>query len=325
MNRFLTLIRRDFADHKGAIFWTPVFVVAALIFFGGLALLGGQGAGNFGPDGIPFSSNDGPTDGEGNRQFEFNGTNVQLDGNFTAQERTAAREAITYGTAFAMAAPLVLAAIVIIFTLLGALYEERKDRSILFWKSMPVSDAETVSSKLLTITVGGFGMAFIVGLGAHCILMLLGFAAANTSAAVGLPGLDTLSLMVSTWGAVLLAVVVYLLWALPVYAWLLFASAASPKAPIVLGIVPLIALPIITGIFGFGVGYASEPLNRLAGGSLLKGEAVHTEMARSSDLPFQETISTLLNSLLQPGMWIGLLVAGALVVAASEVRRRKAL
>ena len=50
-----------------------------------------------------------------------------------------------------LAAPLLcILWLVVFFYLLGALYEERRDRSILFWKSMPVSDVMTVASKLVT-------------------------------------------------------------------------------------------------------------------------------------------------------------------------------
>src|SRR3982074_3611727 len=57
--------------------------------------------------------------------------------------------------------------IVLSFYLMDCLYQERKDRSILFWKSLPVSDANTVISKLLVAVV-------VVPLGVYLTAMVSG-------------------------------------------------------------------------------------------------------------------------------------------------------
>ena len=38
--------------------------------------------------------------------------------------------------------------VVVFFFCLGALFDDRKDRSVLFWKSLPISDQATVLSKV---------------------------------------------------------------------------------------------------------------------------------------------------------------------------------
>jgi len=43
--------------------------------------------------------------------------------------------------------------ILVFFYSLDSLYAERKDKSILFWRSLPITDAETVISKALTAGV----------------------------------------------------------------------------------------------------------------------------------------------------------------------------
>src|SRR3546814_20822192 len=50
----------------------------------------------------------------------------------------------------AMGLLVVVLGFVVFFYCLGALYDDRRDRSILFWKSLPVSDASTVLSKVFS-------------------------------------------------------------------------------------------------------------------------------------------------------------------------------
>ena len=53
---------------------------------------------------------------------------------------------------------------VVFFYCLGSLYDERKDRSVLFWKSLPVSDRDTVLSKALSALVVAPTLAIAVGI-----------------------------------------------------------------------------------------------------------------------------------------------------------------
>ncbi|MEG2806047.1 ABC-2 transporter permease, partial [Stenotrophomonas sp.] len=46
--------------------------------------------------------------------------------------------------------PFIVLAFVVFFYCLGALYDDRRDRSILFWKSLPLSDTQTVLSKAMS-------------------------------------------------------------------------------------------------------------------------------------------------------------------------------
>src|SRR3546814_13401578 len=60
--------------------------------------------------------------------------------------------------------PFIVLAFVVFFYCLGALYDERKDRSVLFWKSLPVSDAQTVLSKVGSAVVVAPVLAVIASL-----------------------------------------------------------------------------------------------------------------------------------------------------------------
>src|SRR6201987_208862 len=62
------------------------------------------------------------------------------------------------------------------FYCLDALYGERRDRSILFWKSLPVSDAITVLSKLTIPFVILPLISFVIAIATQFIMLLLGSA-----------------------------------------------------------------------------------------------------------------------------------------------------
>ena len=65
-------------------------------------------------------------------------------------ERRAALTGFFLGTSWVF---LVALMFLTVFYSLDSLYAERKDKSILFWRSMPATDAETVISKLLTAAI----------------------------------------------------------------------------------------------------------------------------------------------------------------------------
>jgi hypothetical protein len=69
-----------------------------------------------------------------------------------------------------------------------------------------------------------------------------------------------------------------------------------------------------------------EPAGRLIGEPMTGMSGL---VDRSSDqlptIPVAEILAHLSNSFTQPGFWIGLVVAGGFIYAASEIRRRRAL
>ncbi len=123
--------------------------------------------------------------------------------------------------------------------LLSSLYDDRKDRSILFWKSMPVSEWEEVASKLLAITIVAPVLFFAVSLLTQVLFMLLGMLMVWRMD--GSPGefigeLQFAALVGNQMGGLL----VWMLWSLPVYGWLMLCSAAAKRSPFLLAIaIPL--------------------------------------------------------------------------------------
>jgi ABC-2 type transport system permease protein len=219
-----------------------------------------------------------------------------------------------------------LTAIVVFFYLSDCLYADRKDRSILFWKSLPVSDSATVLSKLLVailvVPLGIYVLAVITNLLAFGILTALfrshpvfgPFIQWNTGAWLRL----NLVLLVNT--------LVLALWFAPVAAYQLLVSAWAKGSVFVWTILP----PLIV-IFGerliFGTwNVASLLVVRLGGGLLSSFGRSAGRVAENSasatfgtDGLFQRIDAFAL--LATPGMWIGVAVAVLLVFAAIRIRR----
>lgn len=127
------------------------------------------------------------------------------------------------------------------YYLLGCLYNDRKDKSILFFKSLPISEQFNVLSKLGFGTLCVTGIAIAVGWGSAFILMLFGLGDHQNQ---GL-SLATLS---AYFIAPFQAVIVGLLWGAPIFAYLAFASAAAKRSPFLLAIVPIVVLSFLEAV-----------------------------------------------------------------------------
>jgi len=85
-------------------------------------------------------------------------------------ERRAALLAVLIGNTVPF---LIAGGILTVFYSLDSLYAERKNKSILFWRSLPITDAETVVSKLLTTALAIPLIAFAVIVITHLIVLLI--------------------------------------------------------------------------------------------------------------------------------------------------------
>ncbi len=120
---------------------------------------------------------------------------------------------------------------VVFFYCLGSLYDERKDRSILFWKSLPVSDRDTVISKSLTALFVGplIAIAFALVLSLLVLFSLMVLAAFHGLNLFGLVLGDKNFYLVIL--QILSFIPVYVLWALPTVGYLLFVSSWAKTKP----------------------------------------------------------------------------------------------
>ncbi len=220
---------------------------------------------------------------------------------------------------YTFAAMLMMASffIVALFYSLDALYGERRDRSILFWKSMPVSDLMTVLAKAsvpilllplftftLTITMQG-----IMALLSTVVLRANGLSAATLWSHLPLPQMSLMLLdhLVGVHG----------LWYAPIYCWLLLVSAWARRAPFLWAVLPLFAMGIVERI-AFNTAYLSALLQyRLLGGP----EGMAFDAGSMSTDPLSKLNPV--NFLFSPGMWIGFAFAAAFLFGAARLRRSR--
>ena len=217
---------------------------------------------------------------------------------------------------------------VVLFYCISALYDERKDRSILFWKSLPATDTQTVLSKLVTAVV----VAPVLAMLAIAILHI-GFLAIIALYAViqgvnPLPFLWQPGVYADVWLRMLATIPVHMLWAIPGIAWLLLASSWSKRAPFVWAVL----VPVLAGVF---IGMF-DALIRLGAPSVWFWENVVARIFtspgtmllkpwnwRSEFNPFADSVSWqhLQATLTAPATWIGLAIGAALLAAAIWLRR----
>lgn len=133
--------------------------------------------------------------------------------------------------------------------LLSSLYDDRKDRSILFWRSMPVGEWEVVLSKfamaLIMAPMIYIAISLLLQLAYVLLMMLLVWRMDQDPMTVVLQNIDFVALMVDPISGWLMTALLIA----PTYAWLLLASALARRSPLLMAVTPLIVLLLAEGIF----------------------------------------------------------------------------
>ena len=156
----------------------------------------------------------------------------------------------TFGAAFLVAFGLMFYSVMSVYAtwyLLDSLYADRKDRSILFWKSLPISDSDTVVSKLI---VALFVIPVVSFLAADVTALLAAFIVSIRSRATIGGALWQPDLWLQMQVLWVYAVVTAAIWYLPVAGWLMLVSAWAKRAVILWSILPPLVLCIIEQYFG---------------------------------------------------------------------------
>jgi ABC-2 type transport system permease protein len=228
-----------------------------------------------------------------------------------------------------VAAALIVASVMVAwFYCLDSLYGERRDRSILFWKSLPVSDATSVAAKaivpLLIVPAVAFAMILatqlLMVLASTAVLLAKGREAGTLWSGVFSP---------ANVGSLLYALLALSLWLAPVYAYLMAISAAVQRSPFLWAVLPIVAAALVekvvlgtTAVLAFvkyrllGSFEASFVVPRaplVAAGT--KGEGQWLVPGDPVPDPAKFFGS--------PDLWVGLAVAVALLALAVWLRRRR--
>ncbi len=215
-------------------------------------------------------------------------------------------------TPYEFAAALIMGTgfIVGIFYSLDALYGERRDRSILFWKSLPVSDLTTVLSKFAIPLVILPLLTFAIAVVTQFVMLLLssGLSAGPLGARMSFFHMSLMLLYH--------ILTVHGLWYAPIYGWLLLVSAWAPRAPFIWAFLPPF---VIWGVerIAFRTSHFLGMLQyRLTGPE-------PTTTVRSGNLMEMMSALTPAQFFSTPGLWVGLAVAAIFLGAAVRLRRNR--
>lgn len=235
VRKFMWLLKREYWENKGGFLWAPAIAAAVSLLF----LILGGGAGqwllrNAGERTITMR----------NRDVLLSETPLSaLLQQMSARELDMWQNAMNAMTLVSSFWPWLVMYFVVFFYLVGSLHDQRKDRSILFWKSMPVSDTLTVLSKVVSAVVvaplitSGLTGALMLAFGVVISVLML---------------INDVDPTIYYWSQLdypmLLASLVawlpiHVLWALPTVGWLLLCSAWARSKPFLWATV----LPILAG------------------------------------------------------------------------------
>lgn len=220
--------------------------------------------------------------------------------------------------------------IILIFYLLGSLSDDRKDRSVLFWKSMPVSDTETVLSKLLSALVLAPILVVIAASLTHLGMMLLSM----VFIAMGDGSLWQLTLkpapLFTTFFKTLLTYLVHGVWMLPFYGWLLLASAFARRKPFLMAIAPLFIIMILENFFSMLTDLNIQDnfitpfiLGRFKDGVLPVGLEIrdNNDAFSIENYAHQDWLMPLLERFASLDLWLGVALGSVFIIAAIWLRR----
>jgi len=301
------LVKREFWEHRGGFLWAPIITGGIFLLLNIMGIITAE----------VFGSSHGARIGGGS------GLNLVIN-DMDAGDLSKVGLALDVAMYSAMGMVFIVMGFVVLFYCLGALYDDRRDRSILFWKSLPVSDLSTVLSKVLSATLLAPAIAIITGvlLGIAQLLLMalvLSFHGVNVWQLLTLahPFRITLNMIGS--------LPLYALSALPSIGWLLFCSAWVRSKPFLWAVLlPVLAGVLMSwfglmGLFNLGSGWFWNNVVR----RLLLNVFPGVDAFASGEIGNWSSGQTLLNyhMLMRVDLWIGVLAGAALIAAAIWFRR----
>lgn len=320
------LLKREFWEHKGGFFWAPLVAGGILL----LLTLMGIGAGEVLLRKVP----DRATINVEGGSFQVNGLDLsQLTANMSPDELREFGGVIDASLYMSAAWPFIVLAFVVFFYCLGSLYDDRRDRSVLFWKSLPISDRDTVLSKVISATLMAPVIATIAAVLTVFGSMIL------YSLMVLLHGGNPITML---WGPasplkvsahLIASLPIYALWALPTVGWLMLCSAWAKSKPFLWAIM----IPVFAGIFvswfdlmqlfDLGSGWFWQNVVARSLLSVVPGTWFDVANVGGVDVDGPQAIHSVLSLrtmysvLATPQLWIGAVAGAAMIFTAIRLRR----
>ena len=313
MNRLMALVKREFWENKGAFRTTPlviggIYIVLTLMFI------------------ITFN------------HFDNEFQSLKELTRWLSTTEAGFRGDIIYAATVAGFPGLfnLVLSFVIFFYLLGSLYDDRKDRSILFWKSLPASDTLTLASKLISAMVVAPFIFWVIYILTYVVIMLI------FSVVVLSLGENPWTLFLGigapfkAFGMLLLSYLAMSIWALPLYGWLMLVSAFAPRIPLLFAILPPVVVAVLQiwieflqtftlkkNLFGvIGEWFANSPF--ISHIDTHGNETIELSLGipLTSTFSHEATVANILDRLFSTHMLIGLAVAAVFLGTALWLRRR---
>lgn len=143
---------------------------------------------------------------------------------------------------------MIVALLVQLYYFLVSLFDERRDLSIYFWRSMPISDFSTIGYKLFTgmlVIPAVFMLAATAALFIVALFALIACLVLSTSFDISLwhiwGNVNFFSNLALTW----LSLIPFVLWLFPLFAWLMLASMFANKAPFLWALLPVVIVILV--------------------------------------------------------------------------------
>lgn len=308
IGRLWILVRREVWESPVAFKWTPLIIAGFIVLVTILMLIIGARVDN---------------------QMVFAIDGVRM---FAGLEDDQQRLFLTGGL-FSIGTPFyTVMLLVVIFYLAGSLYDDRKDRSILFWKSLPVSDLMTVASKTLTAAVAA-PVVYFAGVALTQLLLLI--IATGYGLAAGINVITEIWLPANLpriWFVTLYGSLVQSLWLMPIFGWLMLCSAFAPRLPILIAVM----VPALVGLFqhfwslfsGFKLpefNLLLVTLERLGRGSVpmsIEIDTLESGQIEGFDPDMLISVKSVTSVLLSMEMLVGLIIGAVFLAGAIWFRRR---
>jgi len=311
VNNMIWLIRREVWENRSL--WIAPLVVAGIILV--IAAFGGVHVGNGNDVSLGWNS------GSGAHMSDQDRESIRSAMATAPLSKKQIIYAITLSTFTAV--QLFTMIIVLFFYLLDSLLAERKDRSILFWKSLPVSDSEVVLSKLLTAAV--VTPVFVLLVSSALQVLFAGVWSMRFSGSV--LGDALMAWDGPTWlkiqASFLLLLASAILWYLPILTYLMVVSVWARRNAFLWAVLPPVSILAIEGLILQSHNFGNFLGRRFIG--------MFQILQASSGKMFGDenegivTVGEVLNSVTAVfthyETWAGVLAAAAMIFAAIRIRR----
>lgn len=204
--------------------------------------------------------------------------------------------------------------LVLLFYCIEALQRERRDRSILFWKSLPVSDLITVAAKTAIPFVVLPLLTVALTVATHFIMLLVSSMVLAGSGLSVAAYWTQVSFVRMSFLLLYHVMTVHVLWSAPIYGWLLLVSAWAPRAPFLWAVLPPLAIGVLEKLVFNTTHFAAFLAHFVTGGT----EGVYAPATMPMD---PSAHVTPLRFLSVPGLWIGLAVTVLFLALVVRLRR----